>query len=124
MAVVFDVSCDDDTFTAGTRFSDGSDQTDVYVLKYSQSTLSAVTPEHPQKVVAYPNPSTGPFAIDLCKEVAKVQLRVFNMFGQVVAETTHNQVSEIPLTIAGAVGLYWVEVETSDGKAVFSLVKK
>jgi hypothetical protein len=114
---------DDDTLIAGTR-SDGGDQTDVYVLKYSQPTLSAVTPNHPHKVVAYPNPSTGAFAIDLGKEVAKVQLRVFNMFGQVVAETTHNQVSEIPLTIAGAVGLYWVEIETSDGKAVFSLVKK
>ena len=51
-----DAVLDDDTFTTGTRSSDGSDQTDVYVLKYSQSTLSAVTPNHPQKVVAYPNP--------------------------------------------------------------------
>ena len=114
----------DDTLIAGTRTDDGGDQTDVFVLKYSQSTLSTIMPNHPHKVVAYPNPSTGAFAIDLGKEVAKVQLRVFNMFGQAVAETTHKQVSEIPLTIAGAVGLYWVEVETSDGKAVFSLVKK
>ena len=114
----------DDTLIAGTRTDDGGDQTDVFVLKYSQSTLSTIMPNHPHKVVAYPNPSTGAFAIDLGKEVAKVQLRVFNMFGQAVAETTHKQVSEIPLTIAGAVGLYWVELETSDGKAVFSLVKK
>lgn len=38
---------DDDTFTTGTRSDDGGDQTDVYVLKYSQSTLSTITREHP-----------------------------------------------------------------------------
>lgn len=115
---------DDDTFTAGIRLDGGDDQTDVYVIKYSQSTLSANTPGPQQRIVAYPNPSQGDITIDLGVNQDSVQLRVFNMFGQVVAETTHTQVSEIPLTIAGATGLYWVEVETSDSKAVFSLVKK
>lgn len=117
----------DDTFTTGVRIdgsADGTSQVDTYILKYSQSTLDITNPAHQQNMIVYPNPSSGQVTLDFGVVVDKVDIRVLNLFGQVVSEGDYNQVSQLPLAIAGAVGLYWVEVTTDGSKKVFSVIKK
>ena len=125
--VDFDPQTDrtDDTFTTGVRSDDdGVTQRDTYILKYTQSTLDISNLAHQQNMIAYPNPSSGQITLDFGVVVDKVDIRVLNLFGQVVSEGAYNQVSQLPLAIAGAVGLYWVEVTIDGSKEVFSVIKK
>ncbi len=71
----------------------------------------------------YPNPNNGTFNIDLGKIYHDVDIKVCNVFGQVISQKQPHSTSNIIENIHGATGLYFVHVITENGNAVLRIVK-
>ncbi|MCP4437438.1 MAG: T9SS type A sorting domain-containing protein [Aureispira sp.] len=67
------------------------------------------------RVVVYPNPTTGQLTLDLFKQHQGVQVAVSNIMGQKVLETQYNTTQRIDLQLEGASGLYFVNIKSAEG---------
>lgn len=58
----------------------------------------------------YPNPTSSNAKISFYKEYAKVDVKIINVLGQVISNTSKFNSSSIDIEINGASGLYFIEV--------------
>ena len=77
-----------------------------------------------QGFTVYPNPSSGPFSIDLGASHADVQLTITDISGKVIQLQQLTQVQIIQLSIENPVGVYFVSIQSGHQKAVVKLIKK
>lgn len=72
-----------------------------------------------------PNPTLNNVIIDLGKIFHKVEVRILNVFGQLISSKQFNTIQSMDLEIIGKTGLYFVEIRTSDNKyAVVKILKE
>ncbi|MCH7534440.1 MAG: T9SS type A sorting domain-containing protein [Bacteroidetes bacterium] len=76
------------------------------------------------QVNIYPNPSRGNVPIDLGKRLDKTVVRITNIVGKIITETTYTNSQKINLNIDGPGGMYLVTIKSEAGRANFKLVKK
>lgn len=69
----------------------------------------------------YPNPTTGAFTIDLGKQL-NGNITVTNTLGQQVYNTAFQQSSQLPVDVPLETGIYFVTLETDQGRVVRKLV--
>ncbi|MFT5859688.1 MAG: hypothetical protein ACI865_001792 [Flavobacteriaceae bacterium] len=63
-----------------------------------------------------PNPTTGQVTVDLGKTFSKIKIRVTNVLGQEISTTTYSNAKSISLEIEGAIGYYYLDIISSEGK--------
>jgi len=74
--------------------------------------------------IVYPNPTSGKINIDLGKTYSGVDITVKNLLGQVSLTKTYKSTHLADLEINDAVGIYFIEIRTTDGKSALLKVVK
>ena len=81
------------------------------------SAINELTMENGELII-YPNPSSGNFIIESRGKNQESRIRIYNVLGEVVFQTTNNkQQTTIDLTDE-AKGIYFVQITTTDHKII------
>jgi len=72
----------------------------------------------------YPNPTSGQLTIELGQSVAKVEVVVRTVLGQIVSQTSFENESELSIEIQGEPAVYFVDLLIRDQKQTIRVVKK
>jgi hypothetical protein len=67
-------------------------------------------------IAIYPNPTRGQFSVSFEQLYETVQVQISNSLGQVILNETYLSVENINLNLAGAKGIYFLDVKTGTGK--------
>lgn len=96
---------------------------DIYIHKLKQSINVALQDNHFEaEIKIYPNPSKGPFTIDLGQHNNNVQYRLIDLTGKIIESGTWKHSQFIELNIEAAEGIYLLQIESKEQKASFKLV--
>ncbi len=72
----------------------------------------------------YPNPTSGKLIVDLGKTYKSIEIIVRNTLGQVVLTRSYKAANLLHFEIKGALGVYFIEVQTSEDKSAILRVFK
>ncbi|MFN8297856.1 MAG: LamG-like jellyroll fold domain-containing protein [Chitinophagales bacterium] len=72
----------------------------------------------------YPNPTTGRFVIETTGLTNAIKIEVLDMDGRLVSIHQHYNSNTAEEFIQAAAGIYFVKVTTTDGTAIFKVVKE
>jgi len=68
------------------------------------------------EISIFPNPTADKVAIDLGRNYTQVTIKVRSVTGQLISVSNYKTVSKLSLSIEGESGVYFLEIETDDGK--------
>lgn len=72
-----------------------------------------------QSVLIYPNPTNGKVRIRLSDKANSIQtVKVKNVLMQIVSSNSNTQTSEVEIEVIGTPGVYFFEIESSNGKLI------
>lgn len=74
--------------------------------------------------LAFPNPTTGNFTIELGKDQREVTVEISNVQGQIISVDKYNLVKTITKNITTSAGIYFVKITTTEGSSTFKIVKQ
>lgn len=110
-----------------TLLNDSTHSFDGFVLKLNMDSLLTNSVEQTAEIAfevsAYPNPSTGTFKVSVLKSFSSITATVSDMAGRVVQTQTFNS-SSFSLDFEGESGIYLLELDAEDERAVLRLVKE
>ncbi|MCK0114727.1 SBBP repeat-containing protein [Gelidibacter sp. F63206] len=96
---------------------------DVFILKLSES-LEMDEHSISKNYVTYPNPTKGKFSIEFNSIQTSVDVRLYNLSGQLLMEKRFQDLKILPLEIQQADGIYLLELKDGQGrKSTVKLVK-
>lgn len=75
-------------------------------------------------LVAYPNPTTGHFNIDLGASYNQVAVNITDINGRMVYNKVYNQQQLVELDLEGPSGVYFVSITSETKQAVIKLIKQ
>jgi len=110
---VIDLSCPANT--------PGADIDAVCALSFEQLSVNEI---YESALSIYPNPTRGNFTVDLGKEFTNVNVQITDILGKIVSSTTHVSAKTIEQKINGPVGMYFVQVKTSNSSIIKQIVKQ
>lgn len=98
---------------------------DVYILKFSQTTVGIIENSFDENVQVWPNPSNGDFAIEFESLQEKVSVRVSTISGQFMETKTFSNTKFSRMKVDYPIGVYLIEIKNDKGyEAVIRLVKQ
>ena len=80
--------------------------------------------EFTNSLVVYPNPTEGSLFVDFSKGHTVVVTRLFDMTGRVVLEEKFESTENVELFFEGQSGIYFLEIENTDGQKAVVKVQK
>ena len=113
---------DDDTIAIGASWnSNYAGHTRVY----SFAPLSVLENEFADKLKIYPNPSQGDFVVAFEKEYREITVRLMSITGAVLFTEKYHLSKQINLNIAGAKGVYLLEITNEvQQKTMLKVIKE
>lgn len=101
-------------------------EADVFIIQVGVDACPSVgvaenTFDH--QIDFYPNPTTGSLNLDLGRSYESLMVRVTDISGREVSRNNYDYVSSIELELVGLSGMYLIEVQAADHKAVMKVVK-
>ena len=76
------------------------------------------------QVSLYPNPTDGPFAIDLGQSHASVQVSIRDLYGRLVHNQAYRKAQRLELQLDEPAGVYFLTLESEGKVAVVRLIKR
>ena len=76
------------------------------------------------KLLVYPNPTSGNFSVDLGAAYENSQITIIDISGKLIDSKTITQSQTLNLSIEEPAGIYIVSIQTDDKKAVIRLIKE
>ena len=76
------------------------------------------------KVIVYPNPTKGDFSIDLGENYQTVTILVTDLNGKIVQSNTFNKSQLLNLKLEESSGVYLLNIESGNNKALIRLIKE
>jgi Leucine-rich repeat (LRR) protein len=73
---------------------------------------------------AYPNPATKEITLDFGKTYQEATIQVTNLTGQLVLSKTLTNSARATLELEGPTGIYFVSIQTEEGKATLKVIKE
>lgn len=104
----------------------GTNDLDWIVLDtftWEAATASVEDNEFSKSLTYYPNPTEKDVSVNLNKVYEKVSVRVINTLGREVASFSRSATSLINVELRHAPGLYFVEIETEEGRGMVKIIK-
>ena len=75
------------------------------------------------QIIAYPNPSSGKFNVDLGKLHESVYVTITNIFGQIIQIKEYDNVRFFEPIIEGANGVYLLTIQSGKKRSSVRIVK-
>ncbi len=76
-------------------------------------------------LLAFPNPTSRQLTLSLGKNFDKLEIIITNTLGQIVQRFNSSYISQIPIELAGASGMYWITLRRPTGEtATIRVLKK
>lgn len=88
------------------------------------SSVSIIENSFGNKLTIFPNPSNGDFSINFGKELQTVRITIEDLNGKVVQTETYNNSQLLNVKLEAAAGMYFLNIESANNKAVIRLLKK
>ena len=77
------------------------------------------------EVMSYPNPTFGNFTIKLNKNYSTIEAQIINILGQNIGSSRYTNRDTLNLKIEGKSGVYFIKINTSEGKSkTLRVIKK
>ena len=103
--------------------TDFDGEVEDYALVVSES-LGIIENTFDTEPVLYPNPTNGPFAIQLGKTYDHVTATLIDMSGKTVRSFTYSDTDLLEFAVSEASGVYLVRVQSGSQRAVLRLIIK
>lgn len=97
---------------------------DRFILKLGTLSLDILASNYGNALSVYPNPTRGLLNIDLNSFYDEVNVSIINQIGQHVLNATYRSISSFQTYIPGGSGIYFIEIDTGDKKAILKVVKE
>lgn len=97
---------------------------DRFILKLGTLSLNILAYNYGNAISVYPNPTKGLLNIDLSTFYNEVNVSVINQIGQNIQSKTFRSISSFQTYIPGESGIYFIEINTGDKKAILRVVKE
>lgn len=97
---------------------------DRFILKLGTLSLNILAYNYGNAISVYPNPTKGLLNIDLSTFYDEVNVLIVNQIGQNIQSKTFRSISSFQTYIPGESGIYFIEINTGDKKAILRVVKE
>lgn len=115
---------DASTIAIGAGFNAGNGLKSGHVRVYTVTNAVFVENSFGHVLRAFPNPTPGELNIDLGAAHHAVEVTVRNALGQMVLQQSFSDFKTLQVSIPGEAGLYMVEINSNDKKAILKVMKK
>ena len=120
----FLMGCSSDSNISGDKSENSRGFEDYWLFKTSSALLGIPENILASKIALYPNPTNGPFTIELEKVYSEVQVQIYNQSGQMISSEKYLSAKIISNEITGFPGMYLVRILTHEGAKTIKLMKK
>lgn len=96
----------------------------IFILKLASANATILENNFGNTLTVYPNPTKGAVTIDLGEFQKEVTVIISNQLGQVVLNKSYSSTNVLQFNIEGEVGVYFIEVNSGDKKAIIKVVKE
>jgi hypothetical protein len=110
--------------SGGSRYIVSAGYDDAYILKLGIANIGIMENNFGHSLTLYPNPTYGDFSIDLGMSYDEVTVVIRNLLGQEVFTQSFTDTNTLQLNIPGAAGMYFIEVNSGNKKAIVKVVKE
>ena len=86
--------------------------------------LTATFMEDGNQVRLYPNPTSSDVTIDFDRIQKSIRLRLFDSIGRLIQTKSYQDIRDIRLQMPLFSGVYMVELNSENGRAVFQIIKE
>ena len=86
-------------------------------------TLGIIENTFDSKPILYPNPTRGNFSIDLGSNFQFIKVTITDLNGKLIQDNTYTDKQLINLNIEESTGVYFINIESEDKKAIIRLLK-
>lgn len=97
---------------------------DIFVQKMNQSPTGIIEIGKGIGLSAFPNPTNGQVRISLENPEKDVEIILRDAQGRTISSKWLNQLKSENINIEGAAGIYYLYVETPNGKGIIKLIKE
>ncbi|MGH1336197.1 MAG: T9SS type A sorting domain-containing protein [Aureispira sp.] len=73
---------------------------------------------------AYPNPTTASITLDFGKCYQEVTIQIYNVIGELVMNQSLENSSSSRLELRGVAGMYFLTIQTEEGRKTFQVIKE
>jgi len=112
------------TVAIGARYNDGNGTDAGHVRIYDGIPLGIHENDFDNTLLAYPNPTDGIITIDLGNTYKDIAVTIKNILGQEVNKLSSGNKSKLQLSTPEAAGVYFVELNAGNKRAVLKVIKK
>lgn len=91
---------------------------------YSIQNVGIIENDFGDKLLIYPNPTDGNFWIDLGEKYDAIKVNIFELRGNLLKSMLYHEKQLLELNVDEPVGVYLLQIETENKKALIRLVKK
>jgi len=109
---------------AGTSNLTSAGLEDIFISKLDLTSVGILENSFGNTLAVYPNPTNGAMSIDLGSSYDDVTVIIRNQLGQDVLRKSYSGSTSLQLNIPGEAGIYFIEVSSSDNKAILKVVKE
>ncbi len=101
----------------------GTTVTDL-VLVENTTTLGVIKNSFGHDFRLFPNPTDGDFSIDLGQNYNSVTITIIDLNGKVIQSKTHKESQLLNLNLEESVGVYLLQIQSGERKAIIRLLKE
>lgn len=109
---------------AGTSNLASEGDNDIFISKLGPTSVGFLENSFEKHLRAYPNPTKDALSIDMGKSYNDVTVIIRNKLGQDVLKKSYSAINLLQLRIPGETGIYFIEVSSSDKKAILKVMKE
>lgn len=120
----FAMYCSSDSNISGDKSENSRGLDDYWVFKTTPGILGISKSTFGSSLTAYPNPTSGRFAINLGESFSESSVTVTNMLGQLVFSSTYKNTQILDIEINGAAGIYLATVKNPEGRQATLKISK
>lgn len=93
-------------------------------MKYNSSLSTDDFFNNEENIIAYPNPTSKEFVIDLKKEYQEISLEIYDVFGKLISRENYFNSREIASNIQGTPGIYFLKLSHENKVKWLKLIKE
>ena len=108
----------------GTDNLTSNGKTDIFVHKMREVITGIVDDIIEKQISVFPNPTKGHISINLDKEYTNINVNITDVTGRIVKTKRFYNTQQFGLSIDKPAGIYYIEVNTGENKAVSKLIKE